>query len=141
MAIPTAERVEVLRRSISGPVLAPGEADYDEVRSIHNGLIDKRPSIIARCTSAADVAEAVNLARSSGLEISVRGGGHNVAGKAVTDGGLMIDLSLMKKVDVDPDAQTISCGGGTTWSELKTPRTFTSWRRPAASSRPPASPG
>jgi len=118
MAVPTAERIEDLRKKISGPVLAPGEADYDDVRSIHNGLIDKRPSIIARCASATDVTEALNLARSSGLEISVRGGGHNVSGKAVTDGGLMIDLSLMKTVDVDPDAQTISCGGGTTWGEL-----------------------
>src|SRR5688572_30452872 len=118
MAVPTAERVGDLRKRISGPVLAPGDADYDDVRSIHNGLVDKRPSIIARCTSAADVDEAVNLARSSGLEISVRGGGHNVSGKAVTDGGLMIDLSLMREVHVDSDARTINCGGGTTWAEL-----------------------
>ena len=118
MAVPTTERIEELRKSVSGPVLGPGDADYDEVRSIHNGLIDKRPSIIARCTSAQDVSAAVNLARDSGLEVSVRGGGHNVAGKAVTDGGLMIDLSLMKTIDVDVSGRTIRSGGGATWAEL-----------------------
>ena len=69
---------------------------------MHNGLVDKRPGLIARCHTVADVRDAVNFGRDSGLEISVRGGGHNVAGRAVTDGGLMIDLSLMRGVDVDP---------------------------------------
>ena len=82
----------------------PGDADYDDVRQVHNGLIDKRPALIARCRTSSDVGVAVRTARGAGLEISVRGGGHNVAGKAVSDGGLMIDLSLMKDLRVDPAA-------------------------------------
>ena len=89
----------------SGPVLTPDDAGYDEARRVHNGLIDRRPAVIARCHGAADIAAALALAREAGLEVSVRGGGHNVAGRAVLDGALMIDLSLMKAVDVDPDAQ------------------------------------
>ena len=91
-----------LREALSGPVLAPGDPGYDEARRIHNGLIDKHPALIARCLHTADVMEAVNFGRESELEISVRGGGHNVAGKAVTEGGLMIDLALMKGIHVDP---------------------------------------
>ena len=94
--------VEVLGEVLSGPVLAPGDRGYDEVRRVHNGLIDRHPAVIARCVHTADVVDAVNFGRSEGLEISVRGGGHNVAGRAVTDGGLMIDLSLMKGIHVDP---------------------------------------
>jgi FAD/FMN-containing dehydrogenase len=90
-----------LQEALSGPVLAPGDPGYDEARRIHNGLIDKHPALIARCLHTADVVEAVNFGRESGLEISVRGGGHNVAGKAVTEGGLMIDLALMKGIHVD----------------------------------------
>ena len=74
-------------------ILQPDDAGYDAARTIHNGLIDKRPALIARCRNTADVVDAVNARREAGLEISVRGGGHNVAGKAVTEGGLMIDLS------------------------------------------------
>ena len=90
----TAASAQLLGEMFSGQVLAPGDPGYDEARRIHNGLIDKRPAWIARCLHTADVVDAVNFAREEGLEISVRGGGHNVAGKAVTDGGLMIDLSL-----------------------------------------------
>jgi FAD binding domain/Berberine and berberine like len=94
--------LQPLGEVLSGPVLAPGDPGYDEARRIHNGLIDRHPAVIARCLHTADVADAVNFGRSEGLEISVRGGGHNVAGKAVTEGGLMIDLSLMKGIHVDP---------------------------------------
>jgi FAD/FMN-containing dehydrogenase len=94
--------VEPLEEVLSGPVLAPGDPGYDEARRIHNGLIDRHPAVIARCMHTADVADAVNFGRSEGLEISVRGGGHNVAGRAVTNGGLMIDLALMKGIHVDP---------------------------------------
>src|SRR5262245_38424290 len=80
----------------SGRLLGPDDDGYNEARRIHNGLIDKRPALIARCLGTADVAAAVDLARERGLEVSVRGGGHNVAGKAVTDGGVMIDLAPMK---------------------------------------------
>ena len=84
---------------------------------MHNGLVDKRPGLIARCHTVADVRDAVNFGRASGLEISVRGGGHNVAGRAVTEGGLMIDLSLMRGVDVDPRRRRARAQGGVTWNE------------------------
>src|SRR5438105_4917609 len=107
---------EALRAVFSGEILAPDDAGYDDARRIHNGLIDKRPRLIARCLHTADVVDAVNFGRDEGLEISVRGGGHNVAGKAVTDGGLMIDLSVMHHVTVDPDTRTARAGGGATWA-------------------------
>jgi FAD/FMN-containing dehydrogenase len=110
--------VEVLRDVLSGSVLAPGDRSYDDVRRVHNGLINKRPAVIARCAQTADVVDAVRFGRSEGLEISVRGGGHNVAGRAVTDGGLMIDLSLMKGVHVDPARCTVRAQPGVTVGEL-----------------------
>ena len=91
---------------------------YEEVRKIHNGLIDRRPALIARCTGVADVSDAVNFARDNGLEVSVRGGGHNVAGRAVTEGGVMIDLSKMKGLWVDPARQTVRGQAGLTWGEF-----------------------
>ena len=111
-------KVEQRIPGFSSTVLAPDDAGYDEARRVHNGLIDKRPALIARCRSAADVAAAVNFGREQGLEISVRGGGHNVAGRAVTDGGLMIDLAEMKDVTIDAGAKTITAQGGVTWAEL-----------------------
>jgi FAD/FMN-containing dehydrogenase len=111
-SVMTADAVRELREAFSGQVLTPGEPGYDEARRIHNGLIDKRPAAIARCTNTADVVDAVNLGREAGLEISVRGGGHNVAGKAVTDGGLMIDLALLKGMHVDPAARTARAQAG-----------------------------
>jgi FAD/FMN-containing dehydrogenase len=110
--------VQLLREVCSGPVLAPGDPAYDEARRVHNGLIDKHPAVIARCLHTADVADAVNFGRSEGLEISVRGGGHNVAGKAVTEGGLMIDLSLMKGIHVDPARSTARAQPGVIVGEL-----------------------
>jgi FAD/FMN-containing dehydrogenase len=116
--VTTVEWIDRLRTQFDGRILTPETDGYDDVRQVHNGLIDKRPSLIARCVSPADVAIAVQAARESGLEISVRGGGHNVAGKAVTDGGLMIDLSLMKDVRVDPTQRTVTASGGVLWGEL-----------------------
>jgi FAD/FMN-containing dehydrogenase len=110
--------VQVLGEVFSGPVLARGDRGYDEARRVHNGLVDRHPAVIARCLNTADVADAVNFARSEGLEISVRGGGHNVAGKAVTDGGLMIDLSLMKGIHVDPARRTVRAQAGVRVGEL-----------------------
>jgi FAD/FMN-containing dehydrogenase len=112
------ERLEVLAASFSGKLLRPGDDGYDEARRIHNGLIDNHPALIARCLNTADVVDAVNLGREEGLEISVRGGGHNVAGRAVTDGGLMIDLSLMKGIHVDPKRRTVRAQGGVIWNEF-----------------------
>jgi FAD/FMN-containing dehydrogenase len=104
--------------ALSGQVLAPGDPGYDEARRIHNRLIDKHPALIARCLHTADVVDAVTFGREEGLEISVRGGGHNVAGKAVTDGGLMIDLSLMKGIHVDPARRTVRAQAGVRVGEL-----------------------
>ena len=101
-------------------ILQPGDAGYEATRRIHNGLIDKRPALIARCHTTADVVAAVGRARAEALEISVRGGGHNVAGKAVTDGGLMIDLSPMKDIVVDARARTARAQPGLTWGEFNT---------------------
>jgi FAD/FMN-containing dehydrogenase len=106
--VTTVEWIDRLRTQFDGRILTPETDGYDDVRRVHNGLIDKRPSLIARCVSPADVATAVRPAREAGLEVSVRGGGHNVAGKAVTDGGLMIDLSLMKDMRVDPTQRTVT---------------------------------
>ena len=106
-----------LAGAFRGVVVMPGHARYDEVRAVHNGLIDKRPAVIARCRNVADVRDAVNFGRDKGLEISVRGGGHNVAGRAVTEGGLMIDLSPMGGVDVDPVRRRARAQGGVTWDE------------------------
>src|SRR6267142_5401710 len=87
---------DALRPQLAGPVLAPSDPAYEEARRVHNGLIDRRPAVVARCHGTADVQAAVRFARERGLEIAVRGGGHNVAGNAVCDGGLMIDLSGMR---------------------------------------------
>ena len=103
---------------ISGMILCPGEAGYDDARKIHNGMIDRKPALIARCVGTADIADAVNFARTCGLELAVRGGGHNVAGRAVCDGGLMIDLSLMKGIYVDPIRRIARAQGGVTWREF-----------------------
>jgi FAD/FMN-containing dehydrogenase len=116
--VTSADSVQLLGEAVSGPVLAAGDEGYDDARQVHNRSIDKRPAVIARCLHTADVVEAVNFAREEGLEISVRGGGHNVAGKAVTDGGLMIDLSLMKGIHVDPARRTVRAQAGVRVGEL-----------------------
>jgi len=110
--------VPALRGQISGSVLEPTDAGYDVARTVHNGLIDRRPALIVRCRTTNDVVAALAFARREGLEISIRGGGHNVAGRAVTDGGLMIDLGEMKGITVDPDRATARAEGGVVWREL-----------------------
>jgi FAD/FMN-containing dehydrogenase len=107
-----------LRSRFRGALLRPGEEGYDEARRIWNGAIDRRPALIARCAGADDVAEAVRFARERDLLIAIRGGGHAVAGHAVNDGGIMIDLSLMKAIRVDPAARTARAAGGVLWREL-----------------------
>lgn len=109
--------VAELRGRFSGHVLEPGDPSYEEARRIHNGLIDKHPALIARCQNTADVVDAVNFGRDHGMEVSVRGGGHNVAGRAVTEGGLMIDLAPMKGIYVDPTRGTARAQGGVIWRE------------------------
>src|SRR4051812_12469259 len=112
------EQLAALRAMFSGELLEPADDGYELARCVHNGLIDRRPALIARCRNTADVADAVRFARESGLEISVRGGGHNVAGRAVVDGALMIDLAPMKGIHVDASARTVRAQGGVLWSEL-----------------------
>ncbi len=107
-----------VRTSFTGDLLGPGEAGYEQARRVHNGLIDKRPALIARCRTVPDIQDAVTIGHEQAAEISVRGGGHNVAGLAVTDGGLMIDLAPMKGIRVDPVRRTIWAHGGVTWKEL-----------------------
>jgi len=113
-----ADAVIELASKFSGQLLQPTDTGYEEARKVHNGLVNKRPALIARCRGVADVVDAVALARKVNLEGAVRGGGHNVAGRATVDGGLMIDLLPMKGIHVDPSARTARAQGGVTWSEL-----------------------
>ncbi len=107
-----------LSAAMSGALLLPDHADYDAARHVWNGMIDRRPAAIARCQSVADVQAAVNFAREQGLEIAVRGGGHNAAGLAVVDDGLVIDLTAMNAVQVDPEQRLARAGGGATWGDF-----------------------
>ena len=99
-------------------MLLPGDADYDRARIPFNGLIDRRPAVIARCVGADDIATSFAFARDRGLEVAVRGGGHNPAGHCVVDDGLVIDLSRMRRVDVDPEARIARADGGSTWLDF-----------------------
>jgi|SRR5688572_6459926 len=110
--------VEPLRKSFRGEILLPGETGYDAARAVWNAMIDRRPTIIARCKGTADVMDAVRFARTHDLPVSIRGGGHNVAGHAVCDGGMMIDLSGMRAVTVDPIVRRAWVEGGATWGDL-----------------------
>jgi FAD/FMN-containing dehydrogenase len=110
--------VDSFRSSFAGTVITETDSDYDTARSVWNGAIDRRPAVIARCSDASQVAAAVRFARDAGLEISIRGGGHNFAGFAVADGALMIDLSAMRSVRVDAEARRAVCGGGCTWADI-----------------------
>lgn len=104
--------------TFAGHLVAPSDTGYDEARTIHNGLIQKRPALIAQCQGTADIVDAVRLARKLNLQVSVRGGGHNVAGRSVIDGGFMIDLSPMKGIHVDAKARIARAQGGVTWAEF-----------------------
>src|SRR6059058_1234483 len=110
--------VQDLRSALRGSLVLPDDSAYDEARSVWNGMIDRRPALIARCTGASNVIVAIGFARSEGLDVAVRGGSHNVAGNATCDGGIVIDLSPMKGIRVDPDAMSVRAQGGLTWGEL-----------------------
>ena len=112
------EGIGGLRATMEGPVIAPGDAEFDDRRRVWNAGVDRSPSVIARCSSAADVAAAIRLAREHGLEISVRGGAHNPAGAAVCNGGLMIDLGLLNSVQVDPETRRARVGGGALLADM-----------------------
>ncbi len=115
-------QTESIRRRLagtfSGELIGAGDAGYEDARKVYNAMIDRRPALIARCANAQDVARAIAVARESGLPVAVRDGGHNGAGFGTCDGGLVIDLSLLRDIEVDPDARTVRVGGGCTWGEV-----------------------
>jgi len=101
-----------------GQLIGPEDGAYEQARQVYNAMIDRRPALVARCASPDDVAKVVNFAREQGLLLAVRGGGHNGAGLGTCDGGVVIDLSGLKKIEVDPGARTVRVGGGCTWGEV-----------------------
>jgi hypothetical protein len=112
------EELENFRNYVRGRVLIAGDNGYDEARKVWNGMIDKRPALIVKCTGNADVINTIKFAREKGMEISVRGGGHNVAGYAICEGGVVIDLSAMNHVRVDPKQRTVRVSGGATLGDM-----------------------
>ena len=140
MSVDTATLAQ-LAPGFTGRLLQPTDAEYEDARRVHNGLVDKRPALIARCRGVADICNAVKLARALNLEVAVRGGGHNVAGHATIDGGLMIDLAPMKGIYVDPRARVTRAQGVSSGPSSIAKRRSTVWRRPAVSSEALASPG
>jgi FAD binding domain len=141
MAI-AAERVEDLRAKVRGGVVGRDDSEYEGARALHNAMIDRRPALITRCTDAADVIAAVTFARDSGLELAIRGGAHNGAGLASVDDGLVIDLSRMRGVVVDPDKRSAVVLGGSLLGDVDhATYPFGLARCRSASSRRPASAG
>jgi FAD/FMN-containing dehydrogenase len=110
--------IQELRETILGEVVTPSDARFEEARAVWNGMIDKRPALIVRCSGVADVLAAVQFARSQDLELAVRGGGHSLPGFSTTDGGIVVDLSPMKGIRVDPDGMRVIAQAGVTWREL-----------------------
>jgi FAD/FMN-containing dehydrogenase len=111
-------QIEQLSPHFTGALLQQGDSGYDDARRVWNGMYDRRPAVIARCTSVEDVVAAVNFARDSGLPLAVRGGGHSAVGYGVCDDGLVIDLAEMNQVDVNPETRIVRAGGGTTWGQF-----------------------
>ncbi|HEX5018600.1 MAG TPA: FAD-binding oxidoreductase [Actinomycetes bacterium] len=109
---------EPLQKGLRGDLITPSDAGYDEARAVYNGMIDRHPAAIARCADEADIQTCIQFARTEGLPVSVRGGGHNAGGLGVADDALVIDLSPMNSVQVDAAAKTVTVGGGTTWREV-----------------------
>jgi FAD binding domain/Berberine and berberine like len=116
MASTSATLIDDLRARVSGAVIAPSDAEYEEARHVFNGMTDKRPAAVVRCTGPADVVAVIAAARRDGLDLSVRGGAHSAPGFGTNDGGLVIDLSPLQDVAVDPDAKTARAGGGCKWA-------------------------
>jgi len=112
------EKIKELRSQLRGALLEPGSPEYDQARKLYNGMIDKRPALIARVVDTADVIASVNFARENGVSLAVRGGGHSGPGLGSVDDGLVIDLSEMRSVRVDPSNKTIRAEGGCVWGDV-----------------------
>src|SRR3954468_39108 len=104
--------------TFGGELIGPADAGYDDARALFNAMIDKRPALIARCASADDVAPVIALAREHNLPLAIRGGGHNGGGLGSVDDGIVIDLSKLRSVSVDPATKTVKVGGGATWADV-----------------------
>src|SRR5580658_1276444 len=114
----TTEALGQLAVRLRGELIIPGDPGYDETRAVYNGMIDKHPAAIARCRDAADVITCVRFGRDHGIELAVRGGGHNAAGLGVADAALVIDLSLLRSTTVDPENHTVRADAGCTWGDV-----------------------
>ena len=112
------EAVTQFKSQLRGDLIEPTDARYDEERKVYNAMISRKPRLIAKCADVADVITAVQFGRQHDLRVSIRGGGHNAGGLGVCDDGLVIDLSLIKYVHVDPAARTVRVGGGCTWGDV-----------------------
>src|SRR5262245_2678107 len=112
------EAVTQLKAQLRGELIEPTDARYEEARKVYNAMISRKPRLIARCADVADVLTAVHFGRQHDLRVSIRGGGHNAGGLGVCDDGLVIDLSLIKYVHVDPAARTVRVGGGCAWGDV-----------------------
>ena len=109
---------EDLAAAVRGSLILPGDPEYDQARAVYNGMVDKHPAAIARCRDVADVITCVRFAREHGVEIAVRGGGHNAGGLGVSDDALVIDLSQMRSTTVDPENHTVRADPGCTWGDI-----------------------
>ncbi|MEN1883040.1 FAD-binding oxidoreductase [Streptomyces mirabilis] len=118
MSITTAAAARQELTAFKGQLIGPGDSGYDEARTVYNAMIDRRPALVARCTSAEDVSHVIGFARDHGLPLAVRGGGHHGAGLGVCDDGVVLDLSPLKDIEVDPGARTVRVGGGCVWGEV-----------------------
>ena len=118
ITVPEEPAVEALQEALRGELIQPGDESYDEARKVYNAMIDRRPRLISRCADVADVIAAVNFAREQGITPAIRGGGHNGAGLGTCDDGLVIDLSRMKGIRVDPAQRTVLVEGGATWGDV-----------------------
>jgi FAD/FMN-containing dehydrogenase len=110
--------LQLFQAEFKGDLILPGATDYDQARAVWNGMIDRHPALIARCSSTEDVVAGVKLARRLNLPLAVRGGGHNVAGHATSEGGIVLDLSPLKQIEVDPEGKRARAGAGVLWGEL-----------------------
>ena len=129
--------LDALRGEVRGVILQAGDGEYDDARALYNAMIDKHPALIVRCSDAADVIAAVNFGREQGLDIAIRGGGHNGGGLGSVDDGLVIDLSGMRGVRVDPEARTATAAGGALLGDVDHATHAVRTRLPRAASSPP----